>query len=293
MKKSIFIAVLAVSVLTACGNKTTGAPSQNAVTTESVTSNESPAPNETKEQADTKAIVEVAEQEIFNQDGIKVTVKGFDQDATGPYLNVLVENDTDKNIIVQSRKSSLNGYMIDFTFSCNVASGKKANDKMKMDLASIELSGIGKIYDIDFDLATIAENNNIYLERNLSEPYTQNYDDSGTVIFDDKDIKIIWKDWASDDYYTAFSYYIENNSAKEITVQARDTSINGFMVDPSMSTDVLPGKKSVDVMIVYNSDLEANNITDLQEMETSFRVFAENLTEVISDTDPVMIDIKE
>jgi hypothetical protein len=113
------------------------------------------------------------------------------------------------------------------------------------------------------------------------------------VIFDDKDIKIIWKDWASDDYYTAFSYYIENNSAKEITVQARDTSINGFMVDPSMSTDVLPGKKSVDVMIVYNSDLEANNITDLQEMETSFRVFAENLTEVISDTDPVMIDIKE
>ena len=298
MKKSIIIAVLAVSVLTACGTKTTEAPDQTKDTTESVASNESTTPNETKEQADTKAIVEVAEQEIFNQDGIKVTVKGFDQDSAGPYLNILVENDTDKNIIVQTRNSSLNGYMIDFWGSCNVAAGKKANDKIKMDLTSIVLSGIGKIYDIDFDLAildenftTIAENNNIHLDRNLSEPYTQTYDDSGTVIYDQNDIKIIWKDFATDDTYSALLLYIENNSSVEITVQARDTSINGFMVDPTLSTDVLPGKKIVDVMSVYNTDLESNGIADIENIETSFHISSEGFTKTIANTDPITITL--
>uniref|UniRef100_UPI0006D18144 hypothetical protein n=1 Tax=Clostridium sp. NkU-1 TaxID=1095009 RepID=UPI0006D18144 len=298
MKKSIIVTVLAVSMLTACGTKTTEVPGQNVITTESVTTNGSNAQNETEEQAVTKAIVEVEEQEIYNQDGVKVTVKGFDQDADGPYLNVLVENDTDKNITVQTRKSSLNGYMVDFTFSCEVAPGKKANDKILMDLTSIDISGIGKIYDIEFCLSIsdeyfipIAESDMIHLIRNLSEPYTQTYDDSGTIVCDQKNIKVVWKDFASDDHYSALLFYIENNSDEEITVQVRDTSVDGFMVDPTMSIDVLPGKKAVDTMTIYNSDLKSNGITDIKSLETSFHISSSDFTRTVVDTEPITIEL--
>lgn len=298
MKKCFVFFILVTSVLTACGTKPTEAPSQTAVEAESIASTVSTNQIGADQKISTETVVEVAEQEIFNQDGVKVTVKGFDQDAAGPYLNVLVENDTDKNINVQTRKSSLNGYMIDFSFSCEVAPGKKTNDKMLMDLTSIEVSGVGKIYDIDFCLSIsdgnfihIAESDMIHLIRNLSEPYQQTYDDSGTTVYDQNNIKIVWKDFATADYYSALLFYIENNSGEEITVQVRDSSIDGFMVDPSMSVDVLPGKKAVDVMTIYNSDLESNGITDIKSLETSFHISSSDFTKTIVDTEPITIEL--
>ncbi|MBS5955514.1 MAG: hypothetical protein KIC73_01230 [Clostridiales bacterium] len=300
MKKRIIIAALATSILTACGAKPTGTPNQDTAKTEaqSTESTSSTTQGQKEQDTDNKPLVEVEEQEIFNQDGIKVTIKGFDQDSTGPYLNVLIENNADKNIIVQTRNSSLNGYMTDFAISCNVAAGKKANDKIQMDLASIELSGIGKIYDIDFDLVvldenfgTIAENNGIHINRNLSEPYTQTYDDSGTVVYNQNDIKIVWKDFATNDTYSFLLFFIENNTSEEITVQTRDTSVNGFMIEPTISSSVLPGKKAVDVMSFYNTDLEANGITDISNIETSFHIFSSNFTKTVADTDPITITL--
>jgi len=300
MKKSIIFFVLITCVLTACGAKTTEKSSQSTIgiETQSTASAISATQGEVNQNAVTKVLAEVEDQEILNQDGIKVTVKGFDQDSSGPYLNVLVENNTDRNIIAQTRKSSLNGYMIDFAFSCNVAPGKKANDKIEMDLTSIDLSGIGKIYDIDFDLvildenySTITENNGIHIDRNLSEPYTQTYDDSGTLVYDQNNIRIIWKDFGSDDTYSALLLYIENNSSDEITVQARDTSVNGFMIDPTMSSDVLPGKKVVDVMSFYNTDLKSNGITDIKEIETRFNISTSSFTKTVADTDLITITL--
>ena len=93
MKKGVIFVFFVTSILTACGAKTTGPPSQTAVKAE-VQSAESVVPtaqNQEKQSAGTKNLVEVEEQEIFNQDGVKVTVKGFDQDSKGPYLNVLIE----------------------------------------------------------------------------------------------------------------------------------------------------------------------------------------------------------
>lgn len=300
MKKSIIFTVLIASLLTACVTNTTGKPSKITakVETQATLLATSTTKGEDNQNTVSKVLAEVEQQEIFNQDGIKVTVKGFDQDSSGPYLNVLVENDSDRNIVIQTKNSSLNGYMIDFLFSCDVAPGKKANDKILMDLRSIDLSGIGKIYDIDFDLvilddnfSTIAENNNIHIDRNLSEPYTQTYDDSGTLVYDRNNIRIIWKDFGSDDTFSALLLYIENNSSDEITVQVRDTSVNGFMVNPTMSSDVLPGKKVVDAMSFYNSDLDLNGITDIKEIETRFDIFKSDFTKNIEETDLITFTI--
>ncbi len=300
MKKSIIFTVLIASMLTACGTNTTVKPIETTarVETQSTESITTSTQSEVNQNTVSEVLAEVEQQDIFNQDGIKVTVEGFDQDYHGPYLNVLVENNTDKNIIVQTRNSSLNGFMIEFLFSCNVAPGKKANDRIEIDHRALDLSGIGKICDIDFDLvildenfSTIAKNNNIHIDRNLNEPYTQTYDDSGTLVYDQNNIRIIWKDFGSDDTYSALLLYIENNSDEEIAVQARDTSVNGFMVDPFISSHILPGKKVVCTMSFYNKDLKSNGITDINEIETRFNITTSSFTKTIAKTDLIKITL--
>ena len=68
--------------------------------------------------------------------------------------------------------------------------------------------------------------------------------------------------------------YIENSSEKDVTVQVRDESINGFMMDTIFSEDVLSGKRSIDAITFMNSSLEENGIDKIESIEFSFSISA-------------------
>ena len=86
--------------------------------------------------------------------------------------------------------------------------------------------------------------------------------------------------------------YIENNTDAAITVQPRDTSINGFMVDASMSSDITVGKKIVDEITFLTDDLDTNGITEIEELETAFAIFDMESWEDIITTGPITISFK-
>lgn len=79
-------------------------------------------------------------------------------------------------------------------------------------------------------------------------------------------------------------------TSDEFTVQARDTSVNGFMTETSMSEDVLIGKKAITALKFMKSSLEENDITDITSIETSFHVFKMDGLDAIVDTDPITIN---
>ena len=83
--------------------------------------------------------------------------------------------------------------------------------------------------------------------------------------------------------------YIENNSDKNITVQTRDVSIDGFMVEAMFSCDVVAGKRAVDAITFMESDLTENEITAINDVELSFHVFDMNDWNTIADTEVVTI----
>lgn len=66
---------------------------------------------------------------------------------------------------------------------------------------------------------------------------------------------------------------IENSSEVSVTVQVRKTSVNGFMIEPIFSCDVAPGKKAVDGISFYESDMERHNIEVITNIELVFHVF--------------------
>lgn len=140
------------------------------------------------------------------------------------------------------------------------------------------MRGITDIADISFNFHifdptswdTIIDSSTIALKTSIADTYNQSYDDSGEVIFDQDNIRIISKGIGDDSILGPFvTLYVENNSSQDITVQVRDTSINGFMVDPSCSIEVTAGRKAVSEITFLSSELDENGIEKITDIETS------------------------
>lgn len=315
--KKLFLATLLTTsiILSACSSGASEAPTQPVSVSQKSDNAKSEAKNDEKETSadDTTAEettaeapsdeVTLEEKEIYNQDNIIVTATGLKMDGFwGPEITLLVENNSDKNLTIQPRNSSVNGYMIDLQMSCDVAAGKKANDGMDISNSDLEKCGIDTIADIEFSLhifesdswESYVDTELIKLTTSVSDGYQQVYDDSGEVLYDNNGIKIISKGLLTDDsiFGPQFITYIENNSDKDITVQVRDTSVNGFMIDPSMSAEVASGKKRISAMSFLSSQLEENKITEFEDIETSFHIFYTDGWDTIEDTTPIIISFK-
>ncbi|OGN90709.1 MAG: hypothetical protein A2158_03850 [Chloroflexi bacterium RBG_13_46_14] len=248
--------------------------------------------------------VTVDEQVVFEQDGITITVKSLDLKGSFfvPELKVLVENQNAMNITVQVRNVAINDVMVDSSFSCDVVSGKKANDAISFMDSSLETAGIETIKDIEFDFHifdadswdTIVDSDTIKIKTSVDDSFMQKYDDSGSIAIDENGIKVVVKKLDSEDSFWGADVlvYVENNTGQDVTIQVRDISINGFMVSPSFSCDVLAGKKAFDSITFFESDLTDNDITIITTIELSFHIFNADTWDTIFDSDAITISFE-
>lgn len=251
-----------------------------------------------------KAETTIEQQVVFEQDGIIITATGIDLKGSfmGPEIKFLIENKSEKKLTVQARNVSVNGYMVDTSMSVEVSPGKKANDSLTIIKSSIKECGIEDIAYADFSFhifnsdswSDSIDTEMIHVETSCANSYTQSYDDSGEVICESNGIKIISRGISEDTSIMgpSLALYIENNSEDAITIQARNVSINGFMVQTVFSCEVMPGKKAIDAVTFMKSDIEENQIKSIDEVEISFHVFKTNGWDTIQDTDPVTIKFK-
>ena len=244
--------------------------------------------------------VSIQEQVIYDADGIRITAVSLEQDSFwGPAVKVLVENNSDKNITVQARNCSINGLMVEPMFSCDVAAGKKANDSITFMSSDLETANITVIKDIEFFLHifdadswdAIADSPVITLTTSADPSYEQVFNTDGFVAYEDGGIKIIVQKLNSADSFWGSDVYIyaENNTNSNITIQSRDVSINGFMVDPIFSCDIAAGKKAYDTITFFESDLEENGIQDITELELKFHIFSSDSWDTIHDTNAIIV----
>ena len=184
--------------------------------------------------------ITIVEQLLLDRDGIVITATGLEETWLGPEINILIENNSGQPLTVQARNTSVNGYMVEPVFSCDVAPGKKANDSITFTGSDLQKCGIEVIARVELvfhvfntdSWATVFDSEPVVIETSAAGTYTQEYDTSGTVVFDEAGFKIIFKGIAESMMGPEAVLYIENNSAENITVQARNTSVNGYMVEP-------------------------------------------------------------
>lgn len=308
---ALFLMILLIFNLSGCGTKAkedNGSKTENNTTqsnTETNQSNNTAADNtaDTKNNAsssqntaaDTGETIE--EQVLYDQKGIKITALSLKEDPfLGPEINLLIENSTKINSTVQVRDVSVNDFMIEPTFSSDVAAGKKANDAISFLQQDMERNAIGKVAKVEFRFSifntdtfdTIAESDVITINTSAKDTYVQNYDDSGKVLYEGQNVRIIDKGLASDELLgPEIKVYIENNSKKPITVQTQNVSVNGFMVEPIFSSDVAPGKKVNDGITF--TDLADNGIDKISDVELTFIIFDTTTLDTIAESEVIKL----
>lgn len=244
--------------------------------------------------------VTVDEQVVMDRDGIKITVKSLALDGIwGPSLKVHVANNRDDSVTIQVRDLAINGIMVDYIFSCDVTAGKQAHDEITFMSSELEAAGIEIIREIEFKFHvfdaeswdTIFDSEPIVITTSAAESSTQEYDDSGYLALDQNGFKIVIKYIDSEEsFWGADIYvYIENNSNTDATIQIRDMSVNGFMIEPIFSCDVLAGKKAYDTITFLETDLSDNGITRIDELEFKFHIFDMNSWDTIFDSNWIKV----
>jgi len=282
--------------LTACGSSSGGEvkpPSE--VSTPNAEVEESPQAGQAE---DTEITIE--ETVLVDEAGVKITAKSLNDDGLlGAEVKLLIENSSGKDLTFQCRNSSVNGYMVETMMSVDVVDGKKANDSLIFMASDLENSGIVTIADMEFsfhifttaDWKDYLDTSQIQLQTSAAGTYVYSFDDSGDLAYEGNGVKVVVKGLATEDSMLGPSVlvYLENNSDKTVTVQARDVSINGFMVDALFSSDVVTGKHAVDAITFLATQLEENGISQIQTVELSFHIFDTASWKTIADTDALTI----
>ena len=242
--------------------------------------------------------VTLAETVLFDQDGIRITATGLSTDSLfGPELNLLVENDSAQNIVVQPNYCMVNGYMMDGLLSADVAAGKKANDTLDFLSNALARCGIETITDIELDLVvsdgdswqTLYETGLVILQTSAAGQYTQTYDDSGEEIYNQNGIRVVAKSVNDDLFGMGIKFYLENNTDKAVIVNADNVSVNGYMMTDLFYSDLAPYSHAVDTLTLLGSELEDNHIDTITDAELSLQITDADYYQTIDSTAPITL----
>ena len=97
--------------------------------------------------------VTLAETVLFDQDGIRITATGLSTDSLfGPELNLLVENDSAQNIVVQPTYCMVNGCMMTDLLYSDLAPHSHAVDTLTLLGSELEDNHIDTITDAELSL---------------------------------------------------------------------------------------------------------------------------------------------
>lgn len=244
-----------------------------------------------------KATTEIETQVLLEADGLKITAEEYVTDSIwGDGIKMLIENDGTEDIGIGCTALIVNDYMITDLFSDIIAAGKKSYETLYLSSNELEAAGIenvGKIevyfhtYNPD-SYMTIQDFDCITIETSDIASMDSTVEEEGFELYNEEGIRIVGKYVDENSFWgAAVLLYIENNSGKNRIIQCRDMSINGFMVTPVFSSTVYDGKKAIDEITLFSSDLEENNITGVDEIELKFDIMDENFmnskeTDVIS-----------
>ena len=112
--------------------------------------------------------------------------------------------------------------------------------------------------------------------------------DAGLEILNQDGVRVVAKYVEEDTFWgKSILLYLENNSPKNVTVSIDNMSINGYMVTPYFSSSIYSGKKAINDISLLSTDLEANGITSVDDVELSFRVYDSDTYEDIISTEVI------
>lgn len=259
---------------------------------ESGTENATPIATEEKAEANkTSSVPTIEQQVVYDADGIVITAVEYTHDDfwNSDGIKFLIENNTQQNVTVGVNALIVNGFMVTDLFAADVASGTKKNETMnllsnELDAAGITTVGEIEIYFHIYDSDTwkdIAAPDRVVIQTSNYSTMDTEADTSGSVLYDEGGIKIIGKYVDENSFWgKSVVLYIENNTEKNVIIQADNLSINGYSLTSLFSSTVYAGRKAVDDITLLSSELEENSITSVDEVTLKFDIMDEKFSTI-------------
>ena len=303
----ILLALLLVLVLTlssACSGRDEGEKPSADLNADNGADSGAVSDAEEPSEAEDTAIAEItiAETVLYEADGIKVTAVGYEDGWMGPEVGILVENESEKNVLVTTDLLSVNGYMMQYSsLYTEVAAGKKANDTLTLGSSELKQSGIETVADLQFyikvsdaDTWDVLEKSELITLSTSAAGLEQPVDDTGDVLYEGNGIRVVCKGLKQDIIWDGtLVFYMENNSGAPISVYAENVSVNGFMQNVSLWSDLRDGTRLIDGMSLWDlSDLGLESIDDVEAIEFNLRIVHADTWDEIATTDVITLSFQ-
>ena len=233
-------------------------------------------------------------QVLLDKRGLVITATGLDENgAQGPLLKLSIENRSETDVTIETRDPSINGWMMDASFSATVPAGQNTEESILFLASRMNRSGIETVADMEFSFHILDQNRVTFLDSDAvtvrtpaADTYQYRSDDSGEELYNENGVRIISRGFSENEsvFGPGLVLFIENTADQAITVQARDVSVNGTAADVIFSEDVLAGKRSAAVVTLIGVSLE-----EIREMKFCLRVLDRDQRTTLFDTDPFTI----
>lgn len=242
--------------------------------------------------------VSISEQVLVEQDGIKIIAKSYTPDAEDTSgivwladgvipgadgLDLLIENNSDKNIEVYCDGLAINDFMIDTTFMPDVSTGKKANETLYIPHSGLADAGIYEtqkievwltVYDKDTQKALFSVND-VIIETSVANNEPTPAPDFSEPVYSENGITITGTPIQESIPLgtNIVTMLIKNDSGKDVQAYCDTISANGYMVNPwVLSKKIYSGKNAVCTIGVQDEELKKNGIDNVNDIECTVKL---------------------
>lgn len=234
-----------------------------------------------------KAAYTLSDYVVVDNADFTFTIKSINPNGDwGFTLNVFCENKTDKTLMFSWDNVSVMGFMVDPFWASEVAAGKKSNNSISFSYDELDAIGMEAVDDITFTLH-VSDSDSWFADPVLNEEFsiyptgksiqeitypTRKTEANEVVLYDTDEYSFIILSSETDGGDYLLHCYLDNKTGHEITFSMDDVSVNGFMADPFWGASVPAGKKLYTTVDFYESILEENGITSVEEIEFTLRI---------------------
>lgn len=137
---------------------------------------------------------------LYDEAGIKITATGLSEGSLfGPQIDLVIENNSDAGVVVQSGVCTVNGWVIESTLSQEVLPGKKAETGLTLLQTDLDNARVETIAQIECELRlidpdnfqTLAQSGPIVLSTDAALP--EQYQPEGTELYAGEGAPASWR----------------------------------------------------------------------------------------------------
>lgn len=249
----------------------------------------------------TSSNITINEQVLVDQNGVKITAVEFVADSIwGDGIKMLLENNTDRELMYSCDALIVNDYMISDLFVESVTPGNSAYETLYLSNSELKQAGIDNVGKIEIYFR-IYDNNTwedvfktdcITLQTSDYSSMDTTANISGQELYNKNGIRIVAQYVDENSFWgKAILLYAENNTSQNVTISADDLSINGFMFSPMYVDTIYAGKKSINDITLFSSELEQNNVNEIRDVEISFRIYNPDNFNTIDETGTIKFSV--